>query len=113
MASEPTCFMNLNSTVTLHIKAQLLFLVFKAPVLCQFFLKGGELVVVKKVAAVLVVRHDLHPDQLEIHFVESYLGAVAHFATEILCTALYLFVCLSAKNKHLSVALFSIFHNGF
>jgi hypothetical protein len=61
-----------------------------------------------------VVRHDLHPDQLEIHFVESYLGAVAHFATEILCTALYLFVWLSsARNKHLSVALFSIFHNGF
>jgi hypothetical protein len=49
-----------------------------------------------------VVCHDLHPDQLEIHFVESYLG-----------TALYLFVCLSARNKHLSVALFSIFHNGF
>jgi hypothetical protein len=89
---------NLNREVPAHIKA-LILLFFKAPVFRQLFLELRELIVVQKVAAVLVVRDDLHADQLELHLVKCDLGAIAHLYRNL---PLGLLICLPMEKTFIS-----------
>ena len=68
---------------------------FKTPIFSQFLLELRKLILVQKVATVLVVCYDFHSDQLEFYFVESYLGAVAHFLRQALLLVPLLLICLS------------------